>query len=244
MVRSPGVGPLLATLVSLVLALATTEARATDGPVRASGTADAQADKAGTKKRHKSLHKSPAGKTGEGVSTGGKLTRATRPSRLRGKPPRVARQRSGRDLGHTINDNVQITPFPSHAAAARRALAQNRRDRIDDAERAARDPKLVDRWQTVLFNLREFDSRDDPEVCFWRVVAYFRLGEIARARGIRQSCELTARDQPIVENEDILAAGLQPATALPELAAAGERGPAPVSNPAGYEGASPTRLER
>jgi len=139
---------------------------------------------------------------------------------------------------------VEITPFPSHAAAARKALAQNRRDQLDDAENAARAPRHDDRWQTVLFHLRGFDSRADAEACFWRVIAYYRLGEIGRARTIRQSCEIATNDQPVIEKEDVQSASLQPATALPELAAAGERPPAPVPNPAGYEGAAPTRLER
>ena len=175
-------------------------------------------------------------------------TKGKRPSGAHDKPTashrsHTARIKTAHAEAPTINDNIEITPFPSHAAEARKALAQNRRDQLDDAEKAARDPRQDDRWQTVLFHLRGFDSRADAEACFWRVIAYYRLGEIGRARKIRQSCDLPPKDEPLVEQEDVLSAGLQPAAALPELAAAGDRPAAPVPNPAGYEGAGPTRLE-
>jgi len=54
----------------------------------------------------------------------------------------------------------------------------------------------------VLFDLRDLDSRSDPEGCFWRLVAYYRLGQIERARQVRQTCELPSRDQAILEAED------------------------------------------
>jgi hypothetical protein len=139
-----------------------------------------------------------------------------------------------------INEDVTITPFPSEASATRRALAQNRRDHLDDAERAARAPTQDDRWQTVLFALRDLDSRADPEGCFWRVVAYERLGEIGRARKIRDTCDLPPRDQAILEAEDAEAAALQPPVALAER----DHPPPPVANPAPYTGAAPTRVDK
>jgi hypothetical protein len=228
----------------VALGLAPTGSRAAEGTTGAAGAAE-------------SAPTETAGKTGKtGTKTAGKTRRKkatpkakgpannAKPLATRGKGSRAARLKAGREQAHTINDNVEITPFPSHAAAARKALSQNRRDQLDDAEKAAREPGQSDRWQTVLFHLRGFDSRADAEACFWRVVAYYRLGEIGRARTIRQSCEIAAKDLPIIEKEDVQSASLQPATALPELVAAGEKPPAPVPNPAGYEGDSPTRLDR
>lgn len=227
-------------LVAFGFALAPMEARAIAGAIAASGEVPKRADKTTTGKTTKAM----AVKKRKKVTTKNKPTEAVKAPPGRTKLSRAARLRAAREQAHTINDNVEITPFPSHAAAARKALAQNRRDQLDDAENAARAPRQDDRWQTVLFHLRGFDSRADAEACFWRVIAYYRLGEIGRARTIRQSCEIATNDQAVIEKEDVQSASLQPATALPELAAAGERPPAPVPNPAGYEGAAPTRLER
>jgi len=153
-----------------------------------------------------------------------KITRTLRPGALT-----VA-------VGHEINEDAKVTPFPSFANHAQKALAQNRRDQLLDAEQAARGDKIVDRWWTVLFHLRELDSRNDPEACFWRVVAYYRLGELARARALRGLCEPPAAAQTLLDNEDALSSQLQPVAALPEMAAAGEKPPAPVINPDPYAG--------
>jgi hypothetical protein len=221
--------------VGLALALAAMEAGAAGGTTAAPGAAPGRSGQPTGKHAGKAIHQRKRKKA---------IARGNRTAPTRTKLSRVVRPKAARDPGHTINDDVEITPFPSHAAAVRKALSQNRRDQLDDAEKAARDPQQTDRWQTVLFHLRAFDSRVDAEACFWRVVAYYRLGEIGRARSIRQNCEIVAADLPIVEKEDAQAASLQPATALPELVAAGDRPGAPVPNPAGYEGASPTHLER
>ena len=85
---------------------------------------------------------------------------------------------------------------------------------------------------TVLFHLRELDSRNDPEACFWRVVAYYRLGELARARTLRGICEPPPASRHALDNEDAMSSTLQPVAALPEMAAAGEKPPAPVAEPA------------
>ncbi len=139
-----------------------------------------------------------------------------------------------------INESIKITPFPSQAAATRSALAQNRRDLLADAEKAARASALNDRWQAVLFSLRDIDARSDPEGCFWRLVAYYRMGQIQRARQVRDSCELPPRDLAMLEAEDAQAASLQPPMALAEI----DNPPAPVVNPAPYAGAPPTRFDR
>ncbi|HVV50931.1 MAG TPA: hypothetical protein VHO06_14790, partial [Polyangia bacterium] len=137
------------------------------------------------------------------------------------------------------NDGVDLTPFPSHAGAAKKALAQNRRDHLDDAEKAARSADQADRWQTVLFFLRDLDARADPEGCFWRLVAYYRLGQIDRARALRGKCDLDPKDMVMIEAEDDQAARLQGPTALADTEPA-----AAVSNPAPYAGAAPVRVER
>jgi hypothetical protein len=140
------------------------------------------------------------------------------------------------NVGHEINEDAHVTPFPSFAGHAKKALAQNRRDQLIDAEQAARGDKIADRWWTVLFHLRELDSRNDAEACFWRVVSYYRLGELARARALRGMCEPPAPVQAILDEEDAMSSTLQPVAALPEMVAAGEKPPAPVANPAPYGG--------
>ena len=140
------------------------------------------------------------------------------------------------NVGHEINEDAHVTPFPSFAGHAKKAMAANRRDQLIDAEQAARASKLADRWYTVLFHLRSLDSRNDPEACFWRVVSYYRLGELARARALRGMCEPPATVQAILDNEDAMSSTLQPLEALPEMAAAGEKAPAPVANPDAYGG--------
>jgi len=140
------------------------------------------------------------------------------------------------NVGHEINDEAHVTPFPSFAPHAKKALAQNRRDQLVDAEQTARADKAPDRWSTVLFHLRELDSRNDPEACFWRVVAYYRMGELARARALRGMCEPPPAVQAVLDNEDALSSTLQPVAALPEMMAAGEKPPAPVVNADPYGG--------
>jgi hypothetical protein len=167
-------------------------------------------------------------------------TQSTRPTKaartLRPNPLHVnVRQ------GHEINEDVHVVAFPTQATHVKKAFAQNRRDSLDDAERTARADQQADRWWTVLFHLRSLDSRNDPEACFWRVVAYYRLGELARARALRSNCELPTADGPLLDSEDAMSSSLQPAAALPEMLAAGEKAPEPIVNPARYAGQSPPR---
>jgi hypothetical protein len=167
-------------------------------------------------------------------------TKATRAPKPHGKSAHWAHRDEARAATSTINESISITPFPSQADATKRALAQNRRDLLADAEKAARASSIDDRWQTVLFDLRDLDARSDPEGCFWRLVAYYRLGQIERAREIRDKCELPPRDLAMLEAEDASAASLQPPMAMAEV----DHRPAPVANPAPYAGASPTRVDR
>ena len=176
------------------------------------------------KKTRRSTGKKSAPKSKASPDT--KVTRA--------KPPRPARQKSAA----MINEDVSLTPFPSHANAAKKALSQNRRDQLDDAEKAARGADQSDRWQTVLFHLRNLDARSDSEGCFWRLVAYYRLGQVDRARALRQACDLVPKDAAVIEAEDEQAAQLQPAATVAE-----KDQPAVVGNPAPYAGAPPAKVD-
>lgn len=180
----------------------------------------------------------------------GKAKRAE-PTKAKGAARAGARSRSAKQKGagfatgsHPIASNVEIVPFPSHAEAARHAFAQNRRDQLADAEKAARAATQDDRWQTVLFSLRALDARGDVEACFWRVLAYYRLGEMGRARSIRQLCTFGPKEEASLDAEEALSGSLQPAAVMQEMVAAGEKPPTPVPNPAPYAGASPAHFER
>jgi hypothetical protein len=164
------------------------------------------------------------------------------------KPVRTLRPDAIHVLGvgefHEIAGDTQVTVFPSQASAVKKAFAANRRDQLKDAEESARLATEKDRWQTVLFHLRELDSRGDGEACFWRVISFYRLGELGRARRIRESCTLSVKDESALDAEDALSVSLQPVSALPEMIAAGESVPTPVPNPAPYAGPAPARFER
>jgi hypothetical protein len=140
----------------------------------------------------------------------------------------------------TISDDGKIIPFPSNAGAVKKAFSQVRRDQLGDAERSARAPKEDDRWWTVLFHLRSMDSRNDPEACFWRAIAFYRMGEISRARNTRQFCETEAA----LGDEDALSASLQPMAALPEMQQPGDPKPTPVANLSPYAGPGPTKIDK
>jgi hypothetical protein len=162
------------------------------------------------------------------------------------KPTRTLRPDAIHVLGdfHEITGDTQVTVFPSQASAVKKAFAANRRDQLKDAEESARLASEKDRWATVLFHLRELDSRSDGEACFWRVISFYRLGELARARRIRESCTLSVKDESSLDAEDSLSVSLQPVSALPEMIAVGEPVPAPVPNPAPYAGPAPAHFER
>jgi hypothetical protein len=216
--------------LSFVFALASADASA---ETSATAPKPKAATKAGKKKKAAKV------KEDSEAAADTKLTRSKSGRLIRGQAMRVTADR--------LIGDAQVTPFPSHAGAAKKALAQNRRDQLDDAEQAARgkssgsSASSDDRWGTVLFHLRSLDSRNDAEACFWRVMAYYRLGEIARARRIREICELPAKDQTLLDNEDATAGALQPPQLLPEFVAAGERPPELIINPAPYAGPPPLK---
>jgi hypothetical protein len=110
---------------------------------------------------------------------------------------------------HLINDSAPpIEAFPTDGKAVKKAFAETRRDQLVDAEKAARDAKSPDRWRTVLFMLRGLPERTDPEACFWRVLSFYHLGEIQRARTLRESCEMPAKDSAVLNTEDVAASGV------------------------------------
>ena len=202
-----------------------------------SGAAPAGPDEGGAKKKaRKPGGKSDSKKTSpkSKASPGTKVTRSKASTHL--APQKLARAQSGKP--GTINEDVTLTPFPSHAGAAKKALAQNRRDQLEDAERAARAPTQPERWQTVLFHLRDLDARADPEGCFWRLVSYYRLGQIERARSLRAACELTPKDAAIIEAEDEQAARLEAPGTL------ADKEPASAGNLAPYAGDGPAKVDR
>jgi hypothetical protein len=204
-------------VVACALVLAPVATRAASGV-----GSPAKTKSAPTKASKKASKKKPA--TAEKVTPTKAVQRTLRPGALTV------------NVGHEINEDAHVTAFPSFAPHAKKALAQNRRDQLLDAEQTARADKSPDRWGTVLFHLRELDSRNDPEACFWRVVAYYRLGELARARALRNLCEPPAAVQTVLDNEDAMSTTLQPVAALPEMAAAGEKPPTPVVNSDPYGG--------
>ena len=206
------------------------------GPSAPAGPDEGSAKKKSRKPGAKSNGKKTAPKSKSSPAT--KVTRGK--SSTHAAPQKLARAQAGKSStkSGTINEDVTLTPFPSHAGAAKKALAQNRRDQLDDAEKAARAPEQAERWQTVLFHLRDLDARSDPEGCFWRLVSYYRLGQIERARSLRPACELVAKDTAIIDAEDEQAAHLQVAGTL------ADKEPAPVGNIAPYAGGGPARVDR
>ena len=203
----------------------------------AATSAPGGSDEGGAKKKARK----PGGKSdSKKTSPKAKASPATKVTRSKASthlaPQKLARTQSGKP--GTINEDVTLTPFPSHAGAAKKALAQNRRDQLDDAERAARAPTQPERWQTVLFHLRDLDARADSEGCFWRLVSYYRLGQTDRARSLRPACELTPKDAAIIEAEDEQAARLEAAGTL------ADKEPASAGNLAPYAGDGPSRVDR
>jgi hypothetical protein len=110
---------------------------------------------------------------------------------------------------HLINESAPpLESFPGDSKAVKKAFAETRRDQLVDAEKAARDATSPDRWRTVLFMLRGLPERTDPEACFWRVLSFYRLGEIQRARVLRENCELPPKDSAALNAEDATASGV------------------------------------
>jgi hypothetical protein len=144
---------------------------------------------------------------------------------------------------HYINQAAPpIQPFGENSKVVQKAFAETRRDQLVDAEKAARAEKTPDRWRTVLFMLHGLPEHDDSETCFWRVLSFYRLGELERARKVRENCELPAKDSSALNTEDARAAGTPTMDDLRRAALAqqAQPGQAPVQPDAGANTPSPT----
>jgi hypothetical protein len=131
---------------------------------------------------------------------------------------------------HFINDSApKIVPFAENSKAVEKAFAENRNEQVADAEKAARAAKSPDRWRTVLFMLHSLPDHADSEVCFWRVLSFYRLGEIERARKVREGCELPAKDSSTLNLEDARASGTPSMEDLQEAAKAAAANAAAVA---------------
>jgi hypothetical protein len=189
------------------------EARAfaTDAPA---DTTNAPANGAKPAKKSKATKKAKKKKAAPPSDDAG--TTAARRRKIGAPPAYVV----GDSDAHLINqDAPPLVPFGSESGAVKKAFAETRRDQLVDAEKAARDDKSPERWRTVLFMIRGLPERIDPEACFWRVLSFYRLGELTRARTVREGCDLPAKDSVALNAEDATAAG------IPEMGANGEEDP-------------------
>jgi hypothetical protein len=163
----------------------------------------------GNKSKAAKSNKSRNGKTGKGkkvpdAETPDAAAQAKR-RRIGATPAYVI----GDSDPHLINESAPpLESFPGDSKAVKKAFAETRRDQLVDAEKAARDATSPDRWRTVLFMLRGLPERTDPEACFWRVLSFYRLGEIQRARVLRENCELPPKDSAALNAEDATASGV------------------------------------
>ncbi|HVU50039.1 MAG TPA: hypothetical protein VHL80_05105 [Polyangia bacterium] len=192
--------------IALVLGALTCALLSAGGRARA-----ADAPSAATESAPKAKRKPTKGKSAKAAK------KKKAPSSESSEKPALARRRIGAPPAyvvgdsdpHLINDSAPpIDAFPTEGKAVKKAFAETRRDQLVDAEKAARDAKSPDRWRTVLFMLRGLAERTDPEACFWRVLSFYRLGEIPRARTLRENCELPSKDSAVLNGEDITASGV------------------------------------
>jgi hypothetical protein len=140
----------------------------------------------------------------------------------------------GDSSAHFINESApKIVPFPENSKAFNKAFAENRRDQLGDAEKTARAAKSPDRWRSVLFMLHGLPEHNDSETCFWRVLSFYRLGEIERARKIREGCELPAKDSSTLNAEDARVSGTPSMEDLQAAANAADVAGGPTSKDAG-----------
>jgi hypothetical protein len=210
--RKVGVGVGLVLICAALLASGVdARAFATDAP---SDTTNAPANGAKPAKKSKTTKKAKKKKAAPPSDDAG--TTAARRRKIGAPPAYVV----GDSDAHLINQNAPpLVPFGSESGAVKKAFAETRRDQLNDAEKAARDDKSPDRWRTVLFMIRGLPERIDPEACFWRVLSFYRLGELTRARKVREGCDLPAKDSVVLNGEDATAEG------IPEMGANGEEDP-------------------
>jgi hypothetical protein len=235
------------TLLLLTLGLGTA-ARAEDAaPNAPAASADAK-KKAGTKSAKKPAKKK---KKKEAEAAEAEATPAPKRRRIGANPAYVV----GDGSAHFIDETApKIVAFPHEAKAVDKAFAENRRDQLVDAEKAARAEKQPDRWRTVLFMLRGLHERMDPEACFWRVLAFYRLGETDRARAVRDNCELPSKDSAALNGEDAVSTGVPAIGTVPREdqfsgaggapAKPGDKAAAPpIAEAPPYTGPSPQRYK-
>jgi hypothetical protein len=154
----------------------------------------------GTNKAAKKKKAAPATETGDGNAA-----TASKRRRLSASPAYVV----GDSNPHYIDVNApKIVAFPHEAKAVEKAFSEGRREQLADAEKTARAARSPDRWRTVLFSLRGLHDRTDPEACFWRVLAFYRLNEIDRARAVREDCDLPGKDSSTLNAEDAASTGI------------------------------------
>jgi len=158
------------------------------------------------------------------------------------------------DNAHLINESApHVAAFPAETKQAyEKAFAENRRGQLIDAEKAARAEKSPDRWRTVLFMLTGLNDNGDSEACFWRVLSFYRLGEIDRARAVRAVCDLPVKDSSALNAEDALVSRTpamgtgahedQFTATAPVAADTPDAAPAPPPPVAPYTGPSPQRI--
>lgn len=197
-----------------------TRARAQDAPAEPASKTTSASGKPASKKTTKKTTTKKKKKTARAPADA--TTDANGPASKRRKIGASPAYVVGDSDAHLINQNAPpIVPFPEDSKAVKKAFAETRRDQLVDAEKAARDEKSPDRWRTVLFMLRGLNERIDPEACFWRVLSFYRLGEVTRARKVREGCDLLAKDSVVLNAEDATAAG------IPEMGATGFEDTAP-----------------
>ena len=203
-VLASGRGLVCAALLPALLAallLSSARARAADGPA-ASGEATAKPAGQRKSKTGKSAKSGPKKKKPAPAATPDAMAKRRR---IGASPAYVV----GDTNTHFINETAPpIEPFPGDPKGFKRAFAETRRDQLAGAEKAARDVKSPDRWRTVLFMLRGLPEHTDPEACFWRVLSFYRLGEITRGRTLREGCDLPAKDSSTLNAEDALVSGV------------------------------------
>ena len=162
----------------------------------------------------------------------------------------AAGSRRGKDNRKDSRMKVALPARPALVAKTVPApgLDGARHRQIAVAETAARTPERSDRWESVLFLLSGVDSGSYPAGCFWRVLAEYRLGRLARGDTERPACRLVPADSQTLDAERKAAAERQgaagPSTPAQGAEAIALNAPAveelpPVRNNLPYDGPAP-----
>jgi hypothetical protein len=238
-------------------------------PARAAEASSAKPATAKTATAKTATTKTATAKTATAKPTATKPTRVAKKKKKKGTPTADAAAKEPKhrrvnaspaylvvdDNAHLINESApHVAAFPAETKQAyEKAFAENRRGQLVDAEKAARAEKSPDRWRTVLFMLTGLNDNGDSEACFWRVLSFYRLGEIDRARAVRAVCELPVKDSSALNAEDALVSRTpamgtgahedQFTATTPVAADAPDAAPAPPPPVAPYTGPSPQRVQ-